>query len=98
MSKRREVDRQIIESLLGSLERSFSLSMAQKAVLTGIGSPDWESRVLIEQAAILKKFRADFLRFRGILAPPSSGSSMPAEWRQIVQQLIESVNDLDPDE
>jgi len=97
MDEWREADRQIIEILLESLERCISLALAQKAMLTAQGTPNWEAFVINTQDIISKRLHVKFEQFREILLLSSSEDQLPTGWLEIVAALLDSVNDPDLD-
>jgi len=92
-----EEAKEMIGNLLDSLELATVLIAAQKAVLTVQGKSGWGSQVLQAQEMLAPHFGEVFLPLRELLLGSSAVQSSEIDWHQIVQNLIESANNNDPD-
>ena len=90
-----EEAKELIGSLVDSIEESVVLSAAYKVVLSVQGKPGWEREVEDAQEKMRGPFGEVFLPLRELLAGTSAVQSSDINWHQIVQKLIESANDID---
>lgn len=90
-----EEARDLIRSLVDSIEESVILSAAYKVVLSVQGKAGWEQEVVDAQEKMRAPFGEVFLPLREILAGTSAVRSSEINWHQIVQKLIESANNID---
>ena len=92
-----EEAKELIGELLDVLEKSIVLNGAYKVVATVEGMVGWEDRVQDAQNQLAPHFAEVFLPLREILLSSAPAHISYTDWHRIVQNLIESVGDLDAD-
>lgn len=89
-----EEAKEIIRSLMDSMETLFLLAAAQNFILK-FNVDDWEGQVARIQGLLASPLGEVFLPLREILAGSSAVRRSEIDWHQIVRDLIESVDDAD---
>lgn len=92
----KQEQREIISKLLDVDEVLQVRVLAQAAVLRVL-LPDreWETRLVRAEEFVAEHLREQFASLREMLLPPIRGKQLPIGWETTVQQLLDSVEDVD---
>lgn len=95
-----EQARKIIDGLAAQMEECIILAAAQKVVINAHVDDTWDPQIIFVKEKLRGSLAEEFAKLRDMLLPASSETPLQADWNQIVQRLVDSIDDLglsDPD-